>query len=110
MPTFTRSDEQWQKILPFLRSHPSAYVGREQDCRQFLEAVQGDIGSLRCLGGGACRGMKLFSLMNPFRFCSIYCLWSLGRIPVFLGSPGMPLMVRQKPGSGSCDRTLKAAA
>jgi transposase len=39
MPTVTLSDEQWQKILPFLRSHPNAYVGPEQDCRQFLEAV-----------------------------------------------------------------------
>jgi transposase len=39
MLTVTLSDEQWQKILPFLRSHPNAYVGREQDCRQFLEAV-----------------------------------------------------------------------
>ena len=39
MPTVTLSDEQWQKILPCLRAHPNAYVGREQDCRQFLEAV-----------------------------------------------------------------------
>jgi transposase len=39
MLTVTLSDEQWQKILPFLRSHPNAYVGREQDCRQFLEVV-----------------------------------------------------------------------
>ena len=39
MLTVTLSDEQWQRILPFLRSHPNAYVGREQDCRQFPEAV-----------------------------------------------------------------------
>jgi transposase len=39
MPTVTLSDEQWQKILQLLRSHPSAYVGREQGCRKFLEAV-----------------------------------------------------------------------
>lgn len=39
MLTVTLSDEQWQKILAFLRSHPNAYVGREQDCRQFLEVV-----------------------------------------------------------------------
>jgi transposase len=39
MLPITLSDEQWQKILPFLRAHPNAYVGREQDCRLFLEAV-----------------------------------------------------------------------
>ncbi|MDT5262309.1 MAG: hypothetical protein QOC61_1980, partial [Acidobacteriota bacterium] len=30
MLTVTLSDQQWQKILPFIRSHPNAYVGREQ--------------------------------------------------------------------------------
>ena len=39
MLTVTLSDEQWQKILPFLSSHPNAYVGHEQECRKFLEAV-----------------------------------------------------------------------
>ena len=39
MPTVTLSDERWQKILPFLRSYPHAYVSREHDCRKFLEAV-----------------------------------------------------------------------
>ena len=39
MPTVALSDEQWQKMLPFLRSHPNAYVWQEQDCRKFLEAV-----------------------------------------------------------------------
>ena len=39
MLTVTLSDEHWQKILPFLRSHPNAYVGQEPDCRKFLEAV-----------------------------------------------------------------------
>jgi transposase len=39
MLTITLSDEQWQKILPLLRSHPNAYVGQEQECRKFLEAV-----------------------------------------------------------------------
>jgi len=33
------TDEQWQKILPFLRSLPNIYIGQEQDCRRFLEAV-----------------------------------------------------------------------
>lgn len=39
MLTITLSDEQWQKILPFLRSCPNVYVGQEQECRKFLEAV-----------------------------------------------------------------------
>lgn len=33
------TDEQWQKILPFLRTCPNIYIGEETDCRQFLEAV-----------------------------------------------------------------------
>jgi len=33
------TDKQWQKILPFLKSCPNIYVGQEQECRQFLEAV-----------------------------------------------------------------------
>ena len=39
MLTVKLSDEQWQKILPFLRSHPNIYVGQESECRRFLEAV-----------------------------------------------------------------------
>src|SRR5918992_2617179 len=39
MLTITLTDEQWQKILPFLRSCPNIYVGQEQECRKFLEAV-----------------------------------------------------------------------
>jgi len=35
----TLSDEQWQRILPFLRSHPNVYVGQEHECRCFLSAV-----------------------------------------------------------------------
>ena len=35
----TLSDEQWQKMLPILRSHPNAYVGQEYECRRFLSAV-----------------------------------------------------------------------
>ena len=35
----TLSDEQWQRMLPILRAHPNAYVGREQECRRFLSAV-----------------------------------------------------------------------
>lgn len=33
------TNKQWQKILPFLRSCPNVYVGREDDCRKFLQAV-----------------------------------------------------------------------
>ncbi len=33
------TDEQWQKILPFLQTCPNIYIGQEQECRQFLEAV-----------------------------------------------------------------------
>jgi transposase len=39
MLTVTLSDEQWRKVLPFLRAHPNTYVGREGECRKFLEAV-----------------------------------------------------------------------
>ena len=33
------TDQQWQQILSFLRKCPNVYVGQEQECRQFLEAV-----------------------------------------------------------------------
>ena len=33
------TDEQWQKILPFLKTCPNIYTGQENECRQFLEAV-----------------------------------------------------------------------
>ncbi len=33
------SDEQWQKILPCLKTCPNIYIGQENECRQFLEAV-----------------------------------------------------------------------
>ena len=39
MRTVTLTDEQWQQILPFLRSCPNVYVGQEQECRKFLEAI-----------------------------------------------------------------------
>jgi transposase len=39
MLTVILTDEQWQKILPFLRSCPNIYVGQESKCRKFLEAV-----------------------------------------------------------------------
>ncbi len=32
----TLTDEQWQKILPFLKTSPNIYIGQENECRQFL--------------------------------------------------------------------------
>lgn len=39
MLTVTLTDQQWQKILPLLLSCPNVYVGQEDECRKFLEAV-----------------------------------------------------------------------
>ena len=39
MLTVTLTDDQWQRILPFLRSCPNVYVGQESECRLFVEAV-----------------------------------------------------------------------
>jgi transposase len=39
MATITIPDEDWSKILPFLRDNPRVYVGNEGECRRFLEAV-----------------------------------------------------------------------
>src|SRR5215212_8759076 len=39
MLPLTLSDEQWRKMLPILRAHPNAYVGREHECHRFLSAV-----------------------------------------------------------------------
>ena len=39
MTTVALTDDQWQKMLPFLRSCPTAYVGDETHCRRFVEAV-----------------------------------------------------------------------
>ena len=33
------TQNQWDKIVSFLRDHPRVYVGTEEDCRQFVEAV-----------------------------------------------------------------------
>ena len=39
MATVELPDEQWSKILQFLRSCPEVYVGQETDCRSFIEGV-----------------------------------------------------------------------
>ena len=33
------NDFQWEKILSFLKTCPNIYIGQENDCRNFLEAV-----------------------------------------------------------------------
>lgn len=35
----TLEDNQWLKIVRFLRSCPNAYVGQERECRRFIEGV-----------------------------------------------------------------------
>ena len=39
MSTATLTNQQWSKIVTFLRAHPGVYVGQEQHCRRFVEAV-----------------------------------------------------------------------
>lgn len=39
MATVELRNDQWLKILEFLRSCPDVYVGQEADCRRFIEAV-----------------------------------------------------------------------
>jgi len=35
----TLENDKWSKILQFLRSCPDVYVGKESDCRRFVEAL-----------------------------------------------------------------------
>ncbi len=37
--TVKLTDEQWQKILPILKTFPQIRLGAGRDCRRFLEAV-----------------------------------------------------------------------
>ncbi len=37
--TVKLTDEQWQKILPVLKTFPQIRLGAGRDCRRFLEAV-----------------------------------------------------------------------
>lgn len=39
MRSLTPTDEQWQKILPVLRTCSNLYIGQEVQCRRFLEAI-----------------------------------------------------------------------
>ena len=39
MRTITLTDQHWQKILLFLRTCSNIYIGQEDECRLFLEAV-----------------------------------------------------------------------
>jgi transposase len=38
MTTITLRDDQWTKVLGFLRACPRVYVGGEKECRRFVEA------------------------------------------------------------------------
>ena len=39
MSNIRLSPEQWARVLDFLRGCTGLYVGREADCRRFVEAV-----------------------------------------------------------------------
>jgi transposase len=39
MMTITIKDDQWSKILEFIRACPGIYVGKEASCRRFVEGV-----------------------------------------------------------------------
>jgi len=39
MSTIYLQDDQWAKILAFLRADPRAYVGQAGACRRFVEGV-----------------------------------------------------------------------
>ncbi len=39
MSKISLRDDQWDKIVQFLRDHPRVYVGNETQCRRFVEAA-----------------------------------------------------------------------
>ena len=39
MASIRLTDEQWTKLRDFLAQEPNVYLGKEAECRQFLEAV-----------------------------------------------------------------------
>ena len=40
MSTRKITSKQWRIIIAFLRSHEHAYVGKQAECRRFIEGVQ----------------------------------------------------------------------
>lgn len=39
MSTTELTDEKWSRIVSFLRAQPHVYVGKEAECRLFVEAI-----------------------------------------------------------------------
>ena len=39
MSAVTLSPQQWTRMLEFLRSEPDLYIGKEADCKRFIEAI-----------------------------------------------------------------------
>lgn len=39
MTNVNLTDEQWTKVVGFLRQDPNTYVGNEAECRRFVEGV-----------------------------------------------------------------------
>lgn len=39
MSTRTLSDSQWNKAYSYLKAIPNIYIGREANCRRFMEAI-----------------------------------------------------------------------
>ena len=39
MSTVELREDQWRKLLKFLRGHPRVHVGKARNCRRFIEAV-----------------------------------------------------------------------
>jgi len=70
MLPLTLSDEQWRRMLPILRPHPNAYVGRGQECRRFPPAV------LRMARSGARRRLLPKEYGYRSTACRRFARWS----------------------------------